>query len=111
MPNSWIIETSDAHVLVTRRKPVRWDVVARAEFPRCHALRLAHQIRQDMWRELQRIKGFCPAVEVTLGDRFQVRAGGRVARHVHPQANGWVQALLTSESHRRRWLAYARLKT
>jgi len=111
MPNTWIIEQSDESVLVTRRKPVRWDIEARAEFPRCHGLRLAHQIRQDMWRELKRIKGFCPAVEVTFGDTFQVRAGGRVARYVHPNASRWVEDLLTSDIHRRRWLAYAKLKT
>ena len=64
-----------------------------------------------MWRELQKIKGFCPAVEIRLGDTFQVKAGGRVARHVHPNANQWVQDLLNSDTHRRRWLAYARLKT
>ena len=111
MPNTWIIEKTDDSVLVTRRKPVRWDVEATATFPKCHALRLAHQIRQDMWRELQKIKGFCPAVEVTLGDTFHVRAGGRVARHVHPYANKWVEDLLTSDMHRRRWLAYSKLKT
>ena len=111
MPNTWIIEQTDDTVLVTRRKPVRWDVAATASFPKCKALRLAHQIRQDMWRELQKIKGFCPAVEIRLGDTFQVKAGGRVARHVHPNANQWVQDLLNSDTHRRRWLAYARLKT
>ena len=109
MPNTWIIEQSDDTVLVTRRKPVRWDVEARASFPKCHPLRLAHQIRQDMWRDLQKIKGFCPAVEIEIGDMMQVKAGGRVARHVHPQANAWVHDLLTSDTNRRRWLAHARL--
>ncbi|KMW56109.1 hypothetical protein AIOL_001061 [Candidatus Rhodobacter oscarellae] len=111
MPNTWIVEQSETRVLVTRRKPVRWDVSARAEFPPCKALRLAHQIRQDMWRELQKIKGFCPAVEVELGEVFQVRAGGRVARHVHPLASEWVEDLLNSNTHRRRWLAYAKART
>lgn len=111
MPNTWIIDQTETHVLVTRRKPVRWDVEARADFPPCHPLRLAHQIRQDMWRELRRIRGFCPAVEISLGDIFKVRAGGRVARHVHPHASDWVEALLTDPMNRRRWLAHARLQT
>lgn len=111
MANTWIIEQSETRVLVTRRKPLRWDIRAEAVFPACHPLRLAHQIRQDMWRELQRIKGFCPAVEVALGAEFHVTAGGRVARHVHPQANRWIEDLLNSELHRRRWLAYAKLRT
>lgn len=111
MPKSWIIDQSETHLLVTRRKPVRWDVEARTEFPPAHALRLAHQIRQDMWRELQKIKGFCPAVEIEYGDQLKVRAGGRVARHVHPKANEWVEDLLNNPLNRRRWLAYAKLTT
>lgn len=111
MPKTWIIEQTDDTVLVTRRKPVRWDVSASATFPKCHPLRLAHQIRQDMWRELKLIRGFCPAVEITLGDEFTVRAGGRVQRHVHPKADEWVERLLNDDSKRRRWLAYARLRT
>ena len=111
MPNTWIIEQSDERILVTRRKPVRWDVSAQAEFPRCRALRLAHQIRQYMWRELQKIKGFCPAVEIQIGNTLHVKAGGRVARHVHPRASQWVDDLLNSDTHRRRWMAYAKLKT
>ena len=111
MPNTWIIDQTDDHLLVTRRKPVRWDVSAEAEFPPAHPLRLAHQIRQDMWRELRRIRGFCPAVEIRIGETLQVRAGGRVARHVHPKASDWVADLLNSDTHRRRWLAHARLQT
>ena len=84
MPKTWAIEQSDTHVLVTRRKPVRWDISAKVEFPPCHPLRLAHQIRQDMFRDLQKIKGFCPAVEITLSDPFIVKAGGEyrgISRH------------------------------
>ena len=111
MPNTWIIEQSDTTVLVTRRKPVRWDVEARATFPRCYPLRLAHQIRQDLWRELRKLKGFAPAVEVTLSDPFEVRAGGRVARHIPPRTNARIEALLLNPRHRARWLAWARVAT
>ncbi len=111
MPNTWIIEATDETVLVTRRKPVRWDVEARAEFPACHPLRLAHQIRQDMWRRLRKLKGFCPAVEITLGEPFVVRAGGRVQRHVPPRTSAKIAALLNDQRHRARWLAYARYRT
>ena len=111
MPKTWLIDQSETHVLVTRRKPVRWDVQGWAEFTPCHPLRLAHQIRQDLWRELQKIKGFCPAVEITLGDTFKVRAGGRIQRHIPPRTNEKIETLLNSSAHRRRWLAFARYKT
>ena len=90
MPNTWIIDQTDEIIIVTRRKPVRWDLSAVVEFPVCHLLRLAHQIRQDMRRDLRKIRGFCPAVEITLGETMQVRAGGRVARHAHPRASEWI---------------------
>ena len=111
MPKTWLIDQSDTHVLVTRRKPVRWDVEASVSFSPCHPLRLAHQVRQDLWRELQKIKGFCPAVEIELGDTFTIRAGGRILRHVPPGTNDRILALLNNGINRRRWLAYARYKT
>jgi len=111
MPDTWLIDRSDSHVLVTRRKPVRWDVCATTELPRCHALRLAHQIRQDLWRELRRLTGFAPAVEVRFGETFEVRAGGRVARHIPPRTNERIADLLENPGNRRRWLAWARLGT
>ena len=108
MPNTWLIDQTDTHVLVTRRKPVRWDLLAEAVFPRCQPLRLAHQIRQDMWRDLKKIKGFAPAVEITLGDTFHVKAGGRVERYVHPMAKERIVDLLNHPENRRRWLLHAR---
>ena len=111
MPNTWLIDKTDDYVLVTRRKPVRWDISAQTTFPRCHPLRLAHQIRQDVWRQLQRIKGFCPAVEIKIGEVLEVRAGGRVLRHVPPGASDKVHALLTDSGIRNRWLAFARYRT
>ena len=111
MADVWLIDRTETQVLVTRRKPVRWDVSARTSFPKCHPLRLAHQIRQDMWRELRRISGFAPAVEITLGDTFEVRAGGRIARHVPPRTDERIERLLENPRNRRRWLAWARLGT
>ena len=111
MPKTWLIDRTETSVLVTRRKPVRWDLEASAEFPACHPLRLAHQIRQDLWRMLKKLKGFAPAVEVTLGDTLIVRAGGRVERHVPPRTNAKIKALLTDPRHRARWIAYARYGT
>jgi len=111
MADTWLIDRTDETVLVTRRKPVRWDVSAETGFPRCHPLRLAHQIRQDLWRELQKVKGFAPAVEITLGDSFRVRAGGRIARQVPPRTDERIARLLENPRHRARWLAWARLGT
>jgi hypothetical protein len=111
MSDTWLIERTEDTVLVTRRKPVRWDVEARTEFPPCHPLRLAHQIRQDLWRELKSLRGFAPAVEINLGDTYRVRAGGRVARHIPPRTSERIERLLENPRNRARWLAWARLGT
>lgn len=111
MPDTWLIDRTEDMLLVTRRKPVRWDVWAETEFPRCHAQRLAHQIRQDLWRELRRIRGFAPAVQITFGETYRVRAGGRIARHIPPRTDERIGRLLDNPGHRARWLAWARLGT
>ena len=109
MPNTWIIEKSDTHVLVTRRKPVRWDVSAVSEFPACHPLRLAHQIRQDMWRMLQSMRGYSPVVRLTeRGQGWHVLAGGRVQGNVPPGTVERISDLLENQTKRGRWVAQAK---
>jgi len=111
MADRWMINRTEDRVLVTRHKPVVWDVEAVTEFPKCHPLRLAHQVRQDLWRELRKIRGFAPAVEITLGETFRIRAGGRVARHLPPRTGERIERLLENPRNRARWLAWARLGT
>ncbi|MEL6424025.1 MAG: hypothetical protein AAGK98_09880 [Pseudomonadota bacterium] len=67
-----------------RRAGMRFDVVAEAEWMLAAAparadafrLRLAHQVRQDVWRALQRVRGLTPVVSVSTEVlRVHVRAG------------------------------------
>ena len=61
---------------VARRLPARFDISRELLMPLMSAPRLAHQIRQDMWRKLQSIRGFLPVVEITdCGAHLHIRPG------------------------------------
>lgn len=99
----------DAQVLVLARCwPPRWDVAARSVFPLCARLRLAQQIRQDMWRGLQRLRGFQPVVCVARDDHgMTVTAGGALpGPHPHGVADA-IAEILADPARRRRWIAHA----
>ena len=94
---------------VSRALPARFDVSARAEFPLVARARLAHQIRQDMWRKLQRLRGFCPAVRVTAQPGgVAVLAGGAVEGPITDRARAQVGELLADPALRDRWVRNAR---
>ena len=97
-------------VTVARRLPARFDVAATATFPPARAVRLAHQVRQDLWRTLRDIRGLSPVVEVTTdGPGLRVTAGGMVAGPVpRAQTEARIAALLSDPAARARWLAHAR---
>jgi hypothetical protein len=110
---TWHILRDGDRVTVARALPVRFDVAASATFPPARALRLAHQVRQDLWRALRDLRGFAPAVDVVPdGQGLRVTAGGAVAgptpRH---HANARIAALLSDPAARARWLAHARKDT
>ncbi|MBY5973925.1 hypothetical protein KUV28_16310 [Ferrimonas balearica] len=98
-------------VTIARRLPVRFDLSVEASLPVSGPVsltRVAHQVRQDMWRRLQGLRGFSPAVRVTLGDgQLVVRAGGAVEGALPGKARDALAELLESPSHRARWLAHA----
>jgi hypothetical protein len=50
---------------LARRLPARFDISREISMPLMSAPRLARQIRQDIWRKLQSIRGFLPVVEIT----------------------------------------------
>ena len=63
--------TSDINgeYIMARRLPARFDLCVETTLPLMSRRKLALQIRQDMWRVLQNLRGFLPAVSVTrLGD-------------------------------------------
>ncbi|AAV94395.1 hypothetical protein SPO1095 [Ruegeria pomeroyi DSS-3] len=80
---TWHITRADGKLQLSRRLPASFDVAAETVLPAADPLRLAHQIRQDMWRKLQSLCGFSPVVEITAeGQGLRVRAGAHVIRAV-----------------------------
>lgn len=96
---------------VARKLPVRFDVAAQARFPLLSKTRLAQQIRQDLWRALQRVRGFCPVVRVEEDDtHLLVRAGGEIFARTFPKQNidATIAELLANPENRARWITHAR---
>lgn len=99
---------------LARRMPIRWDVEARGVVrsgPLSRA-RLALQIRQDLWRLLQRLRGFAPVVEVTASEGgYALRAGGQLVRRFPKgHVEGLITDLLGSRAHQERWCRFAALR-
>ncbi|MBK1634653.1 hypothetical protein [Rhodovulum adriaticum] len=107
----WHILREPGALTLARHLPVRLDLCARAGFPAARKGRLAQQIRQDMWRALQDLRGFSPVVRVEEAKTgLTVTAGGRAAQPFpRARAEARIAALLASPAHRARWLAHARL--
>lgn len=107
----WHILREAGALTLARHLPPRFDFAAEASFPPARKGRLARQIRQDMWRALQSLRGFSPVVRVeAVADGLHVRAGGRAVDPFPKAASeAMVAALLTSETHRARWLAHAKV--
>ncbi|SOH94134.1 hypothetical protein SAMN06273572_103161 [Monaibacterium marinum] len=108
--SSWHMNRTDTVLTLSRQLPARFDVDATASFPALRRGRLAHLIRQDLWRALQSLRGYSPVVEVTnTPDGVVVRAGGRVAGPVTQATQARIAAVLADPDNRARWIANARL--
>jgi len=108
MAPRWHILRTDGALTLCRQLPARFDVAASTTLPMGDPVRLAHQIRQDMWRALQRVRGFSPVVQLTReGDVIRITAGGRVAGPVAPGLSAQIADLLACPAHRARWVAQA----
>lgn len=105
----WHMQREDGALTVARRFPVRFDLAVTTELPRCGKTRLARQVRQDMWRLLQDLRGFSPAVRVEeTGAGLSLTAGGQVeARFPREKAEEKLRNLLSDRNNRFRWVAYA----
>ncbi|WP_371155024.1 hypothetical protein [Jannaschia sp. 2305UL9-9] len=104
----WFVRHAGDSYAISRRRPVRWDVVARAAMPDVGRRRLAHAIRQDMWRMLRDLRGFAPVVEVTRTETgCDVRAGGRVDGPVPAGVSGRIAGMLSDPSYRAAWMRSA----
>ena len=103
------MEREAGAVTLSRRLPVRWDVAASAEVPVGSAGRIAHQVRQDLWRTLRRLRGFAPVVRVeAVASGLRVTAGGSVAGPVPPGTAAQIRAMLEDPANRARWVRHAR---
>lgn len=105
----WHITREDGGLVLSRQVPPHFDVAASVGLPAADPLRLAHQIRQDMWRAVQNVRGFSPVVKIEAqGEGLLVTAGGRVAGRVPGNLASEIRAVLEDESKRSRWLRHAR---
>ncbi len=105
----WHILREAGAVCVARRVPVRFDIAAETVLPRAGKLRLAHQVRQDIWRALRRLRGFAPAVKVSeRADGLHVRAGGQVDGAIPvARAEAVLARVLADPDNRARWVRWA----
>ncbi len=109
MRRQWHILRDGDRLTLARHLPARFDVAAETVLPVADPQRLAHQIRQDMWRALQKVRGFSPAVEVTAAkNEMQIRAGGRVAGAVAPVIANRIAEVLENPANRSRWIRHAK---
>ncbi len=105
---NWHTQRDGACVTISRELPARFDVSASARFPIVGRARLAHQIRQDMWRALQNLRGFSPVVQVEQIDgALSVTAGGRLGTPIAPHVQETIDALLNDRVRRARWIRCA----
>lgn len=88
---------------------VHFDVSAETRLAAAPPARIAHQVRQDLWRALRNLRGFAPVVAVTPeGDGLHVVAGGAVAGAIPPGTGAQIAAVLENPANRTRWLTHAR---
>lgn len=110
--NSWHILREAGAVTLARHLPPRFDIVESMQLaagPNISQAALAHQVRQDVWRALQHVRGFSPVVKISrTKDDIAITAGGRLS---DPQNKGGAEAalmkVLGSPANHRRWLAHA----
>ncbi|MEM8577330.1 MAG: hypothetical protein AAGF60_05725 [Pseudomonadota bacterium] len=108
MTQGWHILRDGDTLTLAWHLPARFDVSAQGHLPGGRAERLAHQIRQDLWRALQNVRGFSPVVRLEReGDGWRVTAGGRVMGKVPPALCLRIGALLDDGPTRQRWLRKA----
>ena len=106
----WHEVEEDGALIVARRWPVRFDLSVATQLPRGGRRYLAHLVRQDVWRALQALRGFVPAVRVTRsGGGLEVVAGGEVqGRFDRADAEARIAAELENPANRARWMRRAR---
>ncbi|SDJ16189.1 hypothetical protein [Salipiger marinus] len=106
----WHITRAEGTLTLSRRLPARFDLGVGTILPQvARPERLAHQVRQDLWRALRDLRGFAPCVRITPQDgQLHLLAGGEVAGAVpRAQAEARIAAVLEDGARRARWLRWA----
>ncbi len=97
---------------LARHLPPRLELAVQTTLPACNPVRLAHQIRQDLWRALQSLRGFSPVVRLDpVQDGWAVTAGGRAPQPIADAMFDRARAVLDDPANRARWVAQAGAKT
>ncbi|WP_420003316.1 hypothetical protein [Arenibacterium sp. LLYu02] len=108
MASGWHISRGEGELTLSRQLPARFDVMAATTLPMGDPVRLVHQVRQDLWRALQNVRGFSPVVRaVRDGEAIRIEAGGRVAAPVAPGLTLRIADLLACPARRDRWVRHA----
>lgn len=108
MKARWHIINEGGTVTLCRQRPPRFDFAVRTDLPHGQPQRLAHQIRQDLWRALQHVRGFSPVVRLEpVATGWAVTAGGRAMGHVAPATLDRVASVLEHTGNRARWIRNA----
>ncbi|MGR3504039.1 hypothetical protein [Pseudaestuariivita sp.] len=108
MSRGWHLLRASDGVTLTRRVPVRMDVVAETVLPDMRLLPLVHHVRQDLWRALQRVRGFSPVVRARRSERgVALEAGGRIDGAVPPGVSARIAELLEDPARRARWARWS----
>lgn len=115
--DGWHLLREGPVLTLTRRVPVRFDLSACTVLPTSGRVlaraRLARQIRQDVWRRLQRLRGFVPAVRLEQrADGMHVTAGGALdAAAPLSWAQTALAEVLADPASRQRWIRHAQVRT
>ena len=107
--DGWHFVSDVVELTLSRRVPVRFDVMAQTAFPLARRGRLARAVRQDLWRMLQGLRGFSPVVRVIRDvDHLCLQVGGGVeGRFPRGHVEAQLAQMLADPMHRARWIAYA----
>ncbi len=108
MSHRWHILRADGGLTLARHLPPRFDFSVRTTLGPGNAVRLAHQVRQDLWRALQNLRGFSPVVRLTpCGSGWALTAGGRALGNVTDTHLSLARNVLENPENRARWSRHA----
>lgn len=109
---TWHRQREEDAVTISRSLPARFDLGVETRVPCARPVSLtsvAQQVRQDLWRRLQGVRGFLPVVRVEAGaEELVVRAGGEIrGGRATRAAEETISAMLENPALRARWIAHA----